>query len=64
MMYAAPKRYERRRRVRLAAVALARQIAHGLSARITRRMPLAEWQHVLDRRLDDVKVIVGIRGTL
>ena len=62
MMYAAPKRYERRRRVRLAAVVLATQIAHGCPLLITRRVPLADWQDALDRRPDDVKVVVEFDG--
>jgi hypothetical protein len=42
----------------LAIAALERADRHWLSELITRRVPIAEWQSGLERRPDDIKVVL------
>jgi threonine dehydrogenase-like Zn-dependent dehydrogenase len=49
-----------RRHYEAAAEALARADRGWLRRLITRRVPLADWQDALERRPDDVKVVVEL----
>jgi hypothetical protein len=47
-----------RRHCEMAAQALARANKHWLASLITRRVPVARWHEALERRGDDIKLIV------
>ena len=49
-----------RRHYEVAANALAEADRDWLRALITRRVPLQRWQEALERRPDDVKVVVAL----
>jgi threonine dehydrogenase-like Zn-dependent dehydrogenase len=51
-----------RRHYELAAQALARAERAWLSALVTRRVPLANWQQAFQRQPDDVKVVLQLAG--